>query len=81
MICKVGLLAQPKFANGDFATASVVDQATTIVLQSWNGTTYAVDELVTGAVSGCTGRVVDFTGNNTLRLTDIIPAGNSIANG
>ena len=78
---KVGLLAQPKFANGDFATASVVDQATTIVLQSWNGTTYAVDELVTGAVSGCTGRVVDFTGNNTLRLTDIIPAGNSVANG
>ena len=78
---KVGLLAHPKFANGDFATASVVDQATTIVLQSWNGTTYAVDELVTGAVSGCTGRVVDFTGNNTLRLTDIIPAGNSVANG
>ena len=78
---KVGLLAQPKFANGDFATASVVDQATTIVLQSWNGTTYAVGELVTGAVSGCTGRVVDFTGNNTLRLTDIIPAGNSVANG
>ena len=74
---KVGLLAQPKFANGDFATASVVDQATTVVLTSWNGTQYTADELVTGATSGATGRVVDFTSNNTLRLTDIIPAGNS----
>ena len=78
---KVGLLAQPKLSNGSFATASVVDQATTIVLSSWNGTTYAADELVTGATSGATGRVVDFTGNNTLRLTDIIPAGNSTTAG
>tara|TARA_Y100000593_G_scaffold83448_1_gene157266 strand:+ start:27282 stop:29003 length:1722 start_codon:yes stop_codon:yes gene_type:complete len=78
---KVGLLAQPKYANGDFATASVVDQATTIVLTSWNGTQYSADELVTGATSGATGRVVDFTGNNTLRLTDIIPAGNSTTAG
>jgi hypothetical protein len=78
---KVGLLAQPKFSNGDFATSSVVDQATTIVLTSWNGTSYAVDELVTGATSGATGRVVDFTGNNTLRMTDIIPSGNSTTAG
>ena len=78
---KVGLLAQPKFANGDIATASVVDQATTIVLTSWNGTQYDADELVTGATSGATGRVVDFTSNNTLRLTDIIPAGNSTTAG
>ena len=74
---KVGMLAQPKYANGDFATASVVDQATTIVLTSWNGTQYKADELVTGATSGATGRVIDFTGNNTLRLSDIIPSGNS----
>jgi len=78
---KVGLLAQPKLANGSFASASVVDQATTVVLTSWNGTTFAADELVTGATSGATGRVVDFTGNNTLRLTDIIPAGNSTTAG
>ena len=78
---KVGLLAQPKLSNGSFASASVVDQATTVVLTSWNGTTYAADELVTGATSGATGRVVDFTGNNTLRLTDIIPAGNSTTAG
>ena len=78
---KVGLVAQPKYANGDYATASVVDQATTVVLKSWNGTTYVADELVTGATSGCTGRVVDFVSNNTLRLTDIIPSGNSTSAG
>jgi hypothetical protein len=78
---KVGLLAQPKFSNGSFANTSVVDQATAAVVGSWNGTTYAVDELVTGATSGATGRVVDFTGNNTIRLTDVIPAGNSVAAG
>ena len=78
---KVGLLAQPKFANGDFATTSVVDQATSIVVSSWNGTAFVVDELVTGATSGATGRVIDFTGNNTLRLSDIIPAGNSTTAG
>lgn len=78
---KVGIVAQPKYANGDVSTASVIDQATTIVLKTWNGTQYAADELVTGADSGCTGRVVDFTSNNTLRLTDIVPAGNSTTAG
>ena len=78
---KVGLLAQPKFSNGDFANTSVVDQATAAVVSSWNGTAFSVDELVTGATSGATGRVVDFTGNNTIRMTDIIPSGNSITAG
>ena len=78
---KVGLLAQPKLADGTVSTASVIDQATTVVLASWNGTQYAADELVTGATSGATARVVDFTSNNTLRLTDIIPAGNATALG
>ena len=59
-------------SNGIFS-GSVVDRPTTVVLTSWNGTTQ-FDELVTGRNSGCTGRVVDFTGNNTLRLTDIIPS-------
>ena len=78
---KVGLLAQPKFSNGDFANTTVVDQATTVVVSSWNGTAFVVDELVTGATSGATGRVIDFTGNNTLRISDIIPAGNSTTAG
>ena len=37
--------------------------------------------MVTGATSGATGRVVDFTGNNTIRMTDVIPAGNSTTAG
>ena len=78
---KVGLLAQPKFSNGDFANTTVVDQATAAVVSSWNGTTFAVDELVTGATSGATARVIDFTGNNTIRLSDIIPSGNSTTAG
>ena len=78
---KVGLLAQPKFSNGDFANTTVVDQATAAVVSSWNGTTFAVDELVTGATSGATGRVIDFTGNNTIRMSDIIPSGNSTTAG
>ena len=78
---KVGIVAQPEFANGDVATASVADQATSIVLNSWNGTQFSADELVTGATSGCTGRVVDFTSNNTLRLTDVVPNGNSTTAG
>jgi hypothetical protein len=78
---KVGLLSQPQFSNGDFANTSVVDQATAAVVSSWNGTAFSVDELVTGATSGATGRVVDFTGNNTIRMTDIIPSGNSTTAG
>jgi hypothetical protein len=78
---KVGLLAQPKFSNGDFANTTVVDQATSAVVSSWNGTAFAVDELVTGATSGATARVIDFTGNNTIRMSDIIPSGNSTTAG
>ena len=78
---KVGLLAQPKFSNGDFANTSVVDQATAAVVSSWNGTTFSVDELVTGATSGATARVIDFTGNNTIRMSDVIPSGNSTTAG
>jgi len=78
---KVGLLAQPKFSNGDFANSSVVDQATSAIVSSWNGTAFAVDELVTGSTSGATGRVVDFTGNNTVRMTDVVPSGTSTTAG
>ena len=37
--------------------------------------------MISGATSGCTGRVVDFTSNNTLRMTDIVPSGNSTTAG
>ena len=78
---KIGLLAQPLYANGDVATATTIDQCATVTVQSWNSTAYAEDELVTGAASGATGRVVDFKNNNTtLRLIDVTMGAN-VTNG
>ena len=68
---KIGLIAQPNYANGDVSTATIVDQAVTFTIQTWNSTAFAEDELVTGGLSGATGRVVDFKGNTTIRLTDV----------
>ena len=68
---KIGLLAQPLYANGDVATATTADQCVTVTVQSWNSTAFAEDEVVTGSQSGATGRVVDFKSNTTLRMVDI----------
>ena len=76
---KIGLIAQPLFSNGDVATSSTLDQCTTLTVQSWNGTAYAEDELITGALSGATGKVVDFKANTTLRLVDVTSGTNATA--
>ena len=76
---KIGLLAQPLYANGDVATAATIDQCVTITVQSWNSTAYAEDELVTGARSAATGKVVDFKNNTTLRLIDVTMGANTTA--
>ena len=73
------MLAQPLFANGDVATTSTVDQCVTATIQSWNSTAYAEDEVVTGALSGATGKVVDFKSNTTLRMVDVITGSNTTA--
>ena len=74
---KIGLLAQPLYANGDVATATTIDQCVTITVQSWNSTAFAEDELVTGSASAATGKVVDFKNNTTLRLIDVTMGGNT----
>jgi hypothetical protein len=74
---KIGLLAQPLYANGDVATASSADQCVTITVQSWNSTAFAEDELVTGSQSAATGKVVDFKNNTTLRLVDVTMGANT----
>jgi hypothetical protein len=74
---KIGLVAQPLYANGDVATASSIDQCVTITVQSWNSTAFAEDELVTAAKSGATGKVVDFKNNTTLRLVDVTMGSNT----
>jgi hypothetical protein len=78
---KIGLMAQPLYSNGDIATASTIDQCVTATVQSWNSTAFSEDELVTGATSGATGKVVDFKNNNTtLRLVDVV-TGTSVTAG
>ena len=77
---KVGLLAQPNYANGDLAVATVVDQAVAVVIQSLTGSDFAADDKVTGALSGATGRVVDYTSATlTLRLIDVTKGTNATA--
>jgi len=74
---KIGLIAQPLYANGDVATASAADQCVTMTIQSWNSTAYAEDGTLTGALSGATGKVVDFKSNTTIRLVDVIMGSNT----
>ena len=76
---KIGLLAQPLYANGDVATASSADQCVTITVQSWNSTAYAEDATLTGALSGATGKIVDFKSNTTIRLVDVVMGSNTTA--
>ena len=76
---KIGLLAQPNYANGDVSTSTIVDQAVTFTIQTWNSTAFAEDEIITGAQSGATGRVVDFKSNTTIRLVDVTMGGNTTA--
>ena len=74
---KVGLVAQPLYANGDVATATTIDQCITVTVQSWNSTAFAEDELVTGSASAATGKVVDFKNNTTLRMVDVTMGANT----
>ena len=76
---KIGLIAQPLYANGDVATATTADQCVTITVQSWNSTAYAEDATLTGALSGATGKIVDFKSNTTIRLVDVIMGSNTTA--
>ena len=77
---KIGLVAQPLTSAGAVATATTADQAVTITCQSYSNTagTYVADELVTGAKSGATGRVVDWThATKKLRLVSVTHGGNT----
>ena len=82
---KIGLISHPNAANttqdndlGIPATISLADQALRITVQSFSGSAYASDQLVTGSVSGATGRVVDWTsGTSKLRLSQVTKGSNA----
>ena len=84
---KIGLISHPNAANttsgvdlGIPATISLGDQALRITVQSFSGAAYAADDLVTGALSGATGRVVDWaSGTSKLRITQITKGSNTTA--
>ena len=82
---KIGLISHPNAANtssgadlNSAATMSLADQALRITVQSFSGSAYTSDTLVTGSLSGATGRVVDWTsGTSKLRLTQVTKGSNS----
>lgn len=84
---KIGLISHPMAANtsngastGIPAITGLADQALKITVQSFSGADYDRDILVTGSLSGATGRCVDWNANtNLLRLTQVTKGTNSTA--
>ena len=82
---KIGLISHPNAANttdgSDLGTPAVIslgDQALRLTLQSFSGAAYIADDLITGAESGATGRVVDWaSGTSKLRITQVTKGANS----
>lgn len=75
---KIGLLAQPETSAGAVADATTYDQAVTIKLQTFAGNAPTADQLITGAQSGATARVIDYTsGNTTLRVCSVTHGSNT----
>ena len=84
---KIGLISHPNAANttdgSDLGTPAVIslgDQALRCTLQSFSGAAYVADDLVTGAESGATGRVIDWaSGTSKLRISQVTKGANSTA--
>lgn len=75
---KIGLLAQPETSAGAVADATTYDQAVTIKIQTFAGNAPSADQLITGAQSGATARVIDYTSaNTTLRVCSVTHGSNT----
>ena len=82
---KIGLISHPNAANttdgSDLnvpATITLGDQALRVTVQSFSGAAYVADDLVTGAQSGATGRVIDWaSGTSKLRISQVTKGANS----
>jgi hypothetical protein len=71
---RIGIIQNPILNDGSDLLASALDysQAVVLTFSSVTGTTFAVDELVTGVTSGATGTVLDFDSTNKLlRLVQV----------
>ena len=67
---KIGIMKDPLYANGDIATATLVDQAVTLSVSSVSGT-FTSDEVVElNANTTITGKLID-ANSSIIRLTDV----------
>lgn len=64
----IGLIVDPKQANGSIANNSVYDQTTRFTLTGPSGT-FQKDELITGGTSGATANFIEYVSNTVVSVT------------
>lgn len=64
----IGLIANPKLANGSLATGSSYRQTTKLTLTSANGT-FTADEIIVGSTSSANAYVVEYITNTVISVT------------
>tara|TARA_Y100001938_G_scaffold151140_1_gene246502 strand:+ start:5902 stop:7482 length:1581 start_codon:yes stop_codon:yes gene_type:complete len=78
----VGILRDPKLANGSIASASRFDQTTRLTVASVSGSgAYTLDETIRGNTSGAVGKFVKFANTNAANTAGVIHITDSISNG
>lgn len=78
----IGLLRDPKLANGAVATGTRYDQTTRLTLTSVSGTgAYTLDETIRGNTSGAAGKFVRFANTNAANTSGVVHVIDSVSNG
>jgi hypothetical protein len=67
----IGVVRDPKLANGSYANTSVIDQTHRITISSAIGDFFA-DELIIGQTTGAKGRLVYFANTNAARTAGVL---------
>jgi hypothetical protein len=67
----IGIIRDPLLANGSIANTSVIDQTTRVGIQLATGD-FTADEVITGQISGCKGRLVYFANTTSTRTEGIL---------
>jgi hypothetical protein len=69
---QIGLLENPlDYLDGSALTSESLSQTTNLFFSSVVGD-FEADEIVTGSISGATGRVIDWDGTEVLRLSNVV---------
>ena len=67
----IGVLRDPKLANGSYANTSVIDQTVGVTVNGVLGD-FRADEVVVGQTTGAKGRVVYFANSNAARSNGVL---------